>query len=297
MTPSEIFRSHARGHGVSDDAITRILWHVQPGVHIDTRNPEDVAPHDRVVGYIGGLPTMPEDVSWEGHGQFVASFDLATIPKQVMDDRLPREGHLLLFADSEYEYYESEPLSAVYAPPGAPMVEPFDPSAQWDGDMESQELLERQVMVLADPGVWCVLGWPTEEEEPLILNDDPLLAAAIQEYRDRVPEAPAVVRGGCTVTLRGEKLNPQDMDDIWGERFRERREEAVIALREAPEKFDEMHMRAIDAQGDEGAPNLCLVELAEANVWWTGDGEVTWMISAADLYAGCLDEVGSAYFC
>lgn len=293
MTPSEIFRSHAREYGVSDDAVTRILWNIQPAVHIDAQDPEHVGPDAHVVGYIGGLPAMPEGVSWEPGEQFVASFDLATLPAQVMDDRLPREGHLLLFADSEYEYYEGSPLSAVHVPPGVPMSERAHP----DGDEEGAELLKRQVMVLSDPDVWCVLGWPTQEEEPLILDEDPLLAAAIQEYQERVPDAPVVRRGGNTVTLRGEKLNPEYENEPWGEAFRERREEAVIALRDAPEKFDELHLRALTEATGEDGPGLCLAEFAEANVWWRGDGEVTWMIRPDDLYAGRLDRIVSAYFC
>ncbi|MBB6120294.1 DUF1963 domain-containing protein [Nocardiopsis algeriensis] len=294
MTPSEIFRSHAREYGVSDDAVTRILWNVQPAVHIDSQDPEHVGPDAHVVGYIGGLPTMPEDVPWEEGKQFVASLDLAAVPRQAMDDRVPREGHLLLFADTEYFYPEDGPLSAVHVPPGVPMAERAHP----DGAEEGVELLEHRVMVLQDPEVWGILGWPTQEEEPLVLDDDPLLAAAIREYQELVPDAPVVRRGDATVTLRGEKLNPSDDTDAWGEAFRERREEAVIAVRDAPEKFDELHLRALtEASEEEDGPALCLVELAEANVWWTGDGEVTWMIRPDDLYAGRFDRIVSGYFC
>ncbi|MFI9202840.1 YwqG family protein [Streptomyces sp. NPDC053048] len=59
-------------------------------------------PEDVVVGRLGGLPALPEDVEWpvwEGHGplSFIASVDCAALPTGTLDIALPADGTLSLF--------------------------------------------------------------------------------------------------------------------------------------------------------------------------------------------------------
>jgi len=50
---------------------------------------------------IGGRPDVPAGFSWPGTQSFVLQFDLAKLPPDVIDLDLPRQGHLLFFADPE----------------------------------------------------------------------------------------------------------------------------------------------------------------------------------------------------
>ncbi|MBJ6622254.1 hypothetical protein [Streptomyces sp. DHE17-7] len=63
MSYTDEFRTFAREHGVSDDAITRIMWCMQPSVHLDMVDPAAVGPHDIVVVHTA-LPERP--MFWMG---------------------------------------------------------------------------------------------------------------------------------------------------------------------------------------------------------------------------------------
>ncbi|MFJ7592049.1 YwqG family protein [Streptomyces sp. NPDC097617] len=57
---------------------------------------------DGVIGRLGGLPRLPDDVdwpTWEGHGplSFIASVDCSALPVGGLDIDLPAEGTLLFF--------------------------------------------------------------------------------------------------------------------------------------------------------------------------------------------------------
>ncbi|MFJ2025003.1 hypothetical protein ACIODW_14540 [Streptomyces sp. NPDC087897] len=319
MSYAEKFRAHARQYGVSDDAITRILWHVQPAVGIEGIY-DDPGPDDRVVGYAGGLPRMPVDVPWEWGTQFVACLDLAAIPKQPLDDWVTREGHLLLFSASDYWQADDDPLSVVYVPPGAEMVERANPAVfRGDGVEEAVEpfdLLSRKTLILTEPAEWDVLGETWVEEEPaegetpgdLVLDWqlDPLLVAALEEYRSRVPHPASPGRHESDLKLRGAELNPHGWDTDQGDVLAALREEAVPLVREAPERFEELHLQALTAAIGNGyvpdfchmehtEPWLCLAEVAAGAFWRQAEGTLAWMVSYADLRAGRLDRIHSAY--
>ena len=50
-----------------------------------------------VVGYRGGLPSLPPDVEWSGESDFVAAVDCAALPRDLPGFPLPEDGHLLFF--------------------------------------------------------------------------------------------------------------------------------------------------------------------------------------------------------
>ncbi|MGV9529055.1 hypothetical protein ACWDRM_17680 [Streptomyces cellulosae] len=296
MSHTKRFREHARRHGVSDDAITRILWSVQPSVKMDLTQPEGVRPEDRVVGYVGGLPEMPVHSTWEPGDHFVACLDLAAIPRQPLDDLIPRQGRLLLFASPGY--HDTHPdnwlAPVLFVPPGTETAVADAPVAfsYYTMREESQELLERKVLTVLEPAAWDLLGWP---------ESDPQLEAAIEEYGSLVPDAPVMNReAGGSLDLRGTQLNHHDWLAVYEEEFRETRERAVAVVRDAPEKFDELHARALreaaEASGQNTEPYPCFAEVAEANVFGPGDGEVSWMIPHDDLLAQRFDRIEHSYF-
>ncbi|MFF0111322.1 hypothetical protein [Streptomyces prasinus] len=75
MTAPEAFRTTACELGVSDDSGTRILQYLHPAYSL---SPADA--DEGTVGWLGGLPNLPSDVTWDGSGVFVASIDLAALP-------------------------------------------------------------------------------------------------------------------------------------------------------------------------------------------------------------------------
>ncbi|MFF4094690.1 discoidin domain-containing protein [Streptomyces sp. NPDC001834] len=300
------FRSFARQHGVSDDAITRILWHVQPAVHLRLEDPHRVGPEDHVVGYVGGLPEMPLDAPWELGNYFVASLDLAAIPKQHLDDGIPREGHLLLFADTDYHASDGGIAPVIHVPPGTEMAVRPAPAERYDDDEEEdvQEVLERQVLILQCASAWDFLDWvpdPGDEWDDDTDGDEKewyaQLLSAVEEYTARVGHPPVIER--TTGKLRGVELNPPYTRANYGSDFLRKREEAVIMLRNDPERFDELYSRALEEAGggDEGGPWLNLVEFGEDSVFHHGDGELGWVIRRGDLLAGRFDRVLHSYNC
>jgi hypothetical protein len=191
---------------VSDDAVTRILWSVQPSVKMDVKSSESVRPEDRVVGHVEGLPDMPVHSSWKPGDHFVACLDLAAIPEQPLDDLVPRQGRLLLFADPGYRdaHPDNWLTPVVFVPPGTETAvadAPVDFSCCTMRE-ESQGLLRHRVLTVLEPAAWDVLGRP---------ESDPLLGAAIEEYGSLVPDAPVVNReAGGSLGLRGTQLDRHD---------------------------------------------------------------------------------------
>ncbi|MFI1962460.1 DUF1963 domain-containing protein [Streptomyces althioticus] len=312
MSYTDEFRAFACEHGVSDEAITRIMWCMQPSVHLDMVDPAAVGPHDIVVGHTGGLPELPTGVPWEGGEVYVAGLDLAAIPEQPLSLNLPREGHLLFFTNVGYEDDESAPV--VYVPPGtettvrpAPAgVSVIAPYNTW-----TTQVLKRRTLVYRPGTSWDPLGWTWAPEHqydhPRALMPDlddvheddretlrPLLEA-ITEYAEQVGSIPFVHR---TCTLRGELLSPRDYWCQYGREFLEQCEEAVVTLRDTPERFDELYAEGLEkAWWKEGGPWLNLLEFGESELLDTGDGEVSWIIRREDLLAQRFDRVMQSYYC
>ncbi|MEF9903953.1 DUF1963 domain-containing protein [Streptomyces sp. P9-A2] len=311
MSYTDEFRVFARRHGVSDDSITRIMWMMQPSVHLRILDPSEVGPDDLVVGHTGGLPELPEDVPWDGD-VYVAGLDLAAIPEQPLDLGLPREGQLLFFTNRGYD--DEEPAPVVHVPAGTvTAVRPApsgayseDPSDTWTTDV-----LERRVLVCRTTGTsWDVLDWLWDPDDDFAeaegrmpdlegadVEDEarPLLAA-FTEYAERVGTVPFVHR---TCGLRGVELNPQYYRADYATDFLKKGEEAVVVCRDEPERFDELYAEALRnaVSEQEGGPWLNLLEFGEDAVFHTGDGEVGWLINRDDLLAGRFDDVVQSYHC
>ncbi|WP_051767223.1 DUF1963 domain-containing protein [Streptomyces sp. NRRL S-37] len=312
MSYTDEFRAFASRHGVSSDAITRIMWNMQPSFHIYATDEGAVEPGEIVVGYVGGLPELPADTEWDPGHHFVAALDLAALPKQPLDAGLPREGHLLFFAFEDY-HAEDGVVPVIHVPPETgTAVRPVPVGESWDGEPYELEPLRRQVLV-CDPGTsWDVLGWMWDPEVPeegqtielLSLDEEineeereglGLLLAAVREYAERTGTLPRVERNGG---LRGVEMNPPYYRAVYDAEFLRKCEEAVVVCRDTPERFEELYARAMaEAATKEGGPWLNLLELTQADVFDWGDGEVGWIINRDDLLAQRFDRVRQAYNC
>ncbi|WP_077800892.1 hypothetical protein [Streptomyces sp. JHA26] len=240
---SSAFRAFARRHGVSDDAITRLLWSMEPVVYFEWKAPKRVRPDDRVIGHIGGSPALPVDMEWEVGDIFVAAFDLAAVPRTLFDDMLPREGHLLLFTWSD-----ASDGNALYIPPGTettvrPAPVPSEPDLRLGS---SHMVLDRWTMVASRDDAWDAHAWLIGEEYGGIWDEaegeesewHARLEAAVEEYAAKVGVRPAM--DNSTDKLRGVQRNVHDSWDDSTEAFQRLREEAVLEPRDAPERFDEV---------------------------------------------------------
>ncbi|MGC4808118.1 DUF1963 domain-containing protein [Micromonospora sp. DT233] len=289
MSYAQQFRAFARRHGVSDDAITRILWSVQPGVEVGLCDPEGIGPESQVIGYCGGLPRLPADTPWPMGDTFIAALDLAAIPPQPMDLALPRQGHLLFFGDPYPEH--DCPAEVIHVPAGTPTAErPAPVDEEWPS--VEAEVLPRQVITLDRVNRWDILGWTPEPDNDDVDDDEKewlaRLMAAIEEYGARVGEVPTVQRR--TWGLRGEALNPNPYAADYRAGFLRRGEEAVTILRAEPERFDELHGQALEAAALGDGVWLNLLEFHQDEIS-PGDGEMGWIIRRDDLHAGRFDRV------
>ncbi|MEU0910850.1 DUF1963 domain-containing protein [Streptomyces althioticus] len=295
---SSAFRAFARRHGVSDDAVTRLLWSMEPAVYFEREVPESVRPDDRVIGYVGGAPALPLGMEWETGDIFVASFDLAAVPRTLFDDGLPREGHLLLFTWSD-----ASGGKALYVPPGTETtVRPAPVPSELDLQFGSSHMmLDRWTLVASRDDAWDAHAWLIGEDYGGLWGDvhaeaaewHAQLEAAVEEYAAKVGARPAMVRSADK--LRGVQQNPHDSWDPCTNDFQRLREEAVLELRDDPERFDEVYDRAWRQLPEQPLLHLATFSLESLRYGW-GEGEISWMISRDDLRAGQFDAVECHWF-
>ncbi|MGW9499330.1 DUF1963 domain-containing protein [Streptomyces prasinus] len=291
---SSAFRAFARRHGVSDDAITRLLWSMEPAVYFEWKVPESVRPGDRVIGHIGGAPALPLDVGWEVGDIFVASFDLAAVPRTLLDDGLPREGQLLLFTWSD-----AGGGKTLYIPPGTETtVRPVPVPSELELRFGSTHMvLDRWTLVASRDDAWDAHAWLIDEDHGGIWDDveeeeaewHARLAAAVEEYAAKVGVRPAMDNN--TDKLRGVQRNVHhSWDDDGTEAFQRLREEAVLELRDAPERFDEVYDRAWRELPEPPLLHLATFNMESLQYDWM-DGDISWLISRDDLRARRFDKV------
>ncbi|PWV48645.1 uncharacterized protein DUF1963 [Nocardiopsis sp. L17-MgMaSL7] len=95
MHSPQTYREEARTKGVPEHAIDLALSLALPQA--------ELTPSDKdggvLVGRYGGLPSLPEGVEWDNGLDLVASVDCAALPQDACNLPLPRDGHLLFFAD------------------------------------------------------------------------------------------------------------------------------------------------------------------------------------------------------
>lgn len=290
---SSAFRAFARRHGVSDDAITRLLWSMEPAVYFKQKTPESVRPGDRVIGHIGGAPALPLDMEWKVGDIFVASFDLAAVPRTLFDDGLPREGHLLLFTWSD-----AGGGKALYIPPGTKTtVRPAPVPSELDLQFGSSHMmLDRWTMVASHNDAWDAHAWLIGEDHGGIWGEPEgeeaewhaRLEAAVEEYAAKVGVRPAM--DNSTDKLRGVQGNIHHSWDKSTEAFQRLREEAVRELRDAPDRFDEVYDRAWRELPGQPLLHLATFNMESLQYDWM-DGDISWLISRDDLHARRFDKV------
>ncbi len=278
---------------MSDDAITRLLWSMEPAVYFEWKAPESVRPGDRVIGHIGGAPALPLDMKWEVGDIFVASFDLAAVPRTLLDDGLPREGHLLLFSWSD-----AGGGNALCIPPG---TETTVPSVPVPSELEvrfgsTHMVLDRWTLVASRDDAWDAHAWLIDEDHGGIWDDaeeeeagwHARLAAAVDEYAAKVGVRPAM--DNSTDKLRGVQRNVHHSWDHASDEFQRLREEAVLELKDAPERFDEVYDRAWRELPEQPLLHLATFNMESLQYHWM-DGDISWLISREDLRAGRFDKV------
>lgn len=122
MNTSQAYRDRARAAGVPEHAIDLALGLVLPQTELGPSNGGGGVP----VGRYGGLPSLPAGVEWDNGLDLVATVDCAALPPEGCHLPLPREGHLLFFADRTDPDGESSmnvPGSVVHVPAGTPTTE------------------------------------------------------------------------------------------------------------------------------------------------------------------------------
>nr|WP_286169413.1 DUF1963 domain-containing protein [Actinospica acidiphila] len=264
---------------------------MEPAVYFEREVPESVGPGDRVIGYIGGAPELPLDMEWEVGDIFVASFDLAAVPRTLFDDGLPREGHLLLFTRPD-----AGGGKTLHIPPGTettvrPVPVPSELEVQFGS---SHMMLDRWTMVASRHDAWDAHAWLIGEDHGGIWGEveseeaewHAQLEAAVEEYAAKVGVRPAM--DNSAGKLRGVQRNVHESWTKGTETFQRLREEAVLELRDAPDRFDEVYDRAWRQLP--GAPllHLATFNLESLQYDWM-DGEISWMISRDDLRARRFD--------
>lgn len=289
---------------MSEEAITRILWSVRSSTHVRVvQTWEKPNPEDRTVGYVGGLPEMPADARWEYGEFFVASLDLAALPEQPLDDEVPREGRLLLFADTEY-WFSDAPARVIHVLPGTETS--VRPAPSIEGYV--QEVLDRRDLVLTGAG-WDVLNWqephgrqfgpdarestPESPEEAVLREWHAHLVAAVEEYGAKVGDTPVIEPTATKVG--GVVLNPRGWTLEGDLSYWAMGQEALRTLKDHPEGFDELHERALCDVSSDKDDWVNLVEFGQYGLFQEGDGELSWTIRREDLLARRFDAVETSF--
>ncbi|MEX2984494.1 YwqG family protein [Streptomyces sp. C36] len=142
----------ARAH-LPADAAERWIAGLRPAARLKAASGSDP-----VVGRLGSLPLLPDDVEWpvwDGHGPlaFVASLDCAALPSGALDIELPADGTLNFFyfdgqiddGDALVNPGEPETLAGariIYVPAGTPTAERAMPEDLLEGLVEDLEDVE-----------------------------------------------------------------------------------------------------------------------------------------------------------
>ncbi|MEV6164747.1 hypothetical protein AB0L71_23035 [Streptomyces sp. NPDC052052] len=192
--------------------------------------------------------------------------------------------------------------TALYVPPGTETaVRPAPVGESWDGSQpETQEVLEREILVASSDVAWNAHGWLLleDDDDPDDLDEEEAvwyaqLADALEEFRAKVGIQPTMDRWADKP--RGVPLNPHSTWGSCSREFQRRREEAVITLRNDPERFDEVYDTALKEIFG-GEPLLNITHFGQDDLFGWGDGEVGWVIRRDDLRAGRLDQVEFVWF-
>ncbi|WP_420159361.1 DUF1963 domain-containing protein [Nocardiopsis sp. CNT-189] len=122
MDDFETYREAARRAGVPEEAVDLARRLARPQIELTSVDEGGGVP----VGRYGGLPRLPRGAEWDGYPDLVASIDCAALPQGALDFPLPRDGHLLFFADKREDsgsWGEEDPPSVVHVPAGSDAAE------------------------------------------------------------------------------------------------------------------------------------------------------------------------------
>ncbi|MEU1692289.1 DUF1963 domain-containing protein [Streptomyces hirsutus] len=282
MSTHEGFRATARELGVSDDSVTQILQYLHPSYDLDWR------PEGEPVGWSGGLPELPSDITWDGSGTFAASIDLGALPRHSLDTGLPRDGRLLLFAEKSSELgsldYESGPSAfprALYLPPGTETT-PWDPA--------SGEYYDEGEAGTRGP-LYARATWDLD-----INDESDALREAMEEYRSLAGHLdPLVISEGLCLTLGGTAKPQQspveeELIDIIEQRKANRAEEG-----EGPHPRE--YELSLSSREEEEAAWKPLAQGNQSGIFYTGDGALYWLTPRADLSLARFDRTELVYQC
>ncbi|WP_330090011.1 DUF1963 domain-containing protein [Nocardiopsis codii] len=162
MDSFQTYRDEARRNGVPEHAIDLAERLALPQTELSPSSE-----HGGVLaGRYGGLPSLPAGVEWDSGLDLVATVDCAALPSDGFDLPLPRDGHLLFFADrsdTEGAVILNDSGSVIHVPAGAATTErtppegmdedPFDP-------IDPQPLYARVVLSLPTTADDAVLPHP-----------------------------------------------------------------------------------------------------------------------------------------
>ncbi|SDI96355.1 YwqG family protein [Nonomuraea jiangxiensis] len=119
---------------------------------------------ETVVGRLGGLPRLPEEVPWPRVGdggsamQFLAELDCAALTAYESDIGLPAEGALLFFAT-----WDSRAAQVIHLPPGVVRVPEREAPVSGDARLFPEAPLAAET----------VATWPTRSHDDLVeLGDE-----------------------------------------------------------------------------------------------------------------------------
>ncbi|MFD9740581.1 DUF1963 domain-containing protein [Umezawaea sp. NPDC059074] len=127
-------RRSALASGVPESVVDWWLGFARVQLEFSQLDETDPASSDAVVaGRFGGRPRLPADVEWNGYPHFVASLDLAALPRDLPGLPLPPDGTLLIFGDVE-EGWSTAGASelgcrVLHVPAGTPTAERVPPES------------------------------------------------------------------------------------------------------------------------------------------------------------------------
>ena len=118
MDEFQAYRDAARADGVPEHVIDLGLSFARPRIELSAESEGGGS----LAGTYGGHPRLPPNIVWDGYPHFFASIDCATLPQDVLDFPLPRDGELLFFSDKHDDEDNSEGR-VIHVPAGTATVE------------------------------------------------------------------------------------------------------------------------------------------------------------------------------
>ncbi|GHE93011.1 hypothetical protein GCM10017786_27200 [Amycolatopsis deserti] len=245
---------------------------------------------DRVVGRLGGCPSVPDDFEWpvwtgEGSLSFVASVDCAKLPRESIDLALPTSGTLLFFYfDDTLGYFDPD------HPPRT--VGKWDPQSLTAGSRvihipAGVPAAEREPPADIEPYDWVPLA-----ASPRLTGPDwshPAFRAACRDLpKDELSFFDDHANGDAFMAALAATV-PSPAHQIGGYAF---------PIQDAVElDVACAHLGVDGARGDRASPAVCeearrWVVLAQIDsddatgMMWGDAGRLHWLIRPADLAAG-----------